>query len=260
MSRHVSAKRRSSAFRPAPESLEDRRVLSWGTIPPSSVNLNASGNDSVSISSFDPDGNYNHTSSITRNEIDYRSFVAERSGSYTFEAKANGSKIDTVAALFSTGGSRLNYNDDASSGTDDSKFTYNLAAGTRYILGVTNYNRSAQGGYRVVISAAKITNSASQGLGRIYASGTASLSGTTLQLDLYGQTKTDFTYADHYIRVKILNRSGNAIHTSYFQQSFRTAGSLVPGSPVSKSQTWYINVSNLNLSTASRLSIEVGQL
>jgi hypothetical protein len=134
-----------------------------------------------------------------------------------------------------------------------------LTAGQRYTVVVSKYTGTSNGRYNLTFSEPTLTVSASQSLGRVYASGSAALAGKTLTLTLYGQTRTSFTYADHFIRVRILDANGQAIHTSSYQRGFRTAGTFVPGSPETKSQTWNIDVSNLNLPRAARLEIVVGQ-
>jgi hypothetical protein len=45
--------------------------------------------DRFTITSFGSDGDFSSSSAITRNEVDYRTFVAQRSGTSTFEASAN---------------------------------------------------------------------------------------------------------------------------------------------------------------------------
>jgi hypothetical protein len=243
-------------FRPTGESLEDRSLMAWGASPPLHVNFSAPGNDRINIAVFDQNGGYSRTNAITHNEVDYRTFVAERSGPYTFQAQANGSRIDTVEALYSNNGTRLAYNDDAN-GSRDSNFTANLVAGRSYVIGVTNFTGSASGSYRITITPPSLYASASTPLGRVYSSGSATLTGTHLQLQLSGQTLNPLSYTDHQIQVRILDRQGNAIHTGSWIRGFRTAGEFIPGSPERDSETWNFDLSSFDLSHASRLSVRV---
>src|SRR5258708_6442934 len=91
--------RRNNARRPAVECLENRVVLSWTAVPPATVNLAAAADDHFNISSFGTAGGFATTSKIASKEVDFHKFTALRTGSYTFEAQASGSGIDTVEAL-----------------------------------------------------------------------------------------------------------------------------------------------------------------
>jgi hypothetical protein len=186
-----------------------------------------------------------------------RTFVAQRSGTYTFEAKANGSKIDTVAALFDTGGKRLAYND-AASNTRYSKFQLELLAGRTYVFDITNQTGSKTGKYRAVITAPVLYAEAETGLGRIMSSGNATLDNANLRLYLYGQTKTSFDFTDHYIEVQILDLNGQPIHTGLWRRVLSTAAFYRPGAPETDFDIWNIDVSYIDLSRASRLSVVVG--
>jgi hypothetical protein len=230
-------------------------LLSWTSTPPSSVNVKAASSDRITITSFDRDGNYSRTNSITRNEVDYRTFIPQRSGVYTFEALAYRSRIDTVAALYDRNGRRLAYNDDVSSNNSNSKFSYSLSAGTTYVFAVTNYKTHPKGGYRVVITAPAVGGTAKVGDIDFYSEATATLNGTNLHLTLYGLAGLPFYVTDHTVEVKILDRSGQPIHIGSYSRSFRTSRVPFDGNPRSDYQEWDINVSNLDLSRASRLSI-----
>ena len=247
--------------RPELESLEGRRLLSWAGIPPSTVSLsiNAPGTDHFTFGTgrAPSSGNYSNTSAITRNEVDYYSFTAQRNGSYTFQASAAGSPIDTVEGLFDIYGRRLAYNDDASRYTYNSKFSYSLHAGTTYWVGITNYSHTSLGSYSMTITAPNLNGYADTGLGaQVYTIASATLSGTNLQLVLYGHNGSDFNYQYHSITVKILDMYGQPIHSGVWYESFQTAGSFIPGTPSDRSQTWNFNVGFLNLTLASRIWVQ----
>lgn len=238
------------------ENLEGREMMSWGSVAPAVL---PSGGDRFTFPTGSASGRYSTTSDITRGENDVYAFTAARTGNFTFDAKkAPGSGIDTVIALYNSSNRLVASNDDGGGGTD-SRMTVNLTAGQRYSVVVSNYTGTRNGRYTLTFSEPTLTVHASQALGRVYARGDASLAGRTLTLNLYGQTRTSFTYADHFVRVRILDASGRAIHTGSYERGFRTAGSFIPGSPETKSQSWTVDVGNLDLTRAARLSIEVGQ-
>jgi hypothetical protein len=251
--------RRKNQFLPGSESLEGRVVMSWAGTPPPSVNVLDAASDRFTITSFGSDGNFSSSNAITRNEVDYRTFVAQRSGTYTFEALANNSRIDTVAAVFSRDGARLAYNDDAGPGTHNSKFTVQLQAGTTYVFGVTNLNRTPTGAYTVKITAPGSFANANVSRGSISTYGSASLQGTNLQLYLAGTNRSNFNVSDHSIEVQLLDLNGRPVHTGSWVRGFRTAGTFVPGNPSAKSDTWNINLSGWDLSRVSRIWVRVSQ-
>ncbi|HQR09287.1 MAG TPA: leishmanolysin-related zinc metalloendopeptidase [Gemmatales bacterium] len=126
------------------ESLEERLTPSWSSVPPSLIAPPASSTAVVQNSQGDATGN----AGIATTEIDWYRFTALASGSATFQALTPSSNLDTVAALYSSTGIRLAYNDDITPGSNrDSRFTVNLNAGQTYYFGVTNYTRSAGGAY-----------------------------------------------------------------------------------------------------------------
>src|SRR5438874_2368883 len=101
-------------FRPSLEGLEDRQLLSWGGASPSVANLSSNNDWHYNINLDPKTANYSQIDSIVNSvEVDYRTFTAPRSGTFTFEAQAYGSNIDTVAGLFNGSGYRLAYNDDS---------------------------------------------------------------------------------------------------------------------------------------------------
>lgn len=238
------------------EDLESRELMSWGAVPPSV--MPTTGGDRFTITRTSNDGVYRDTDQVNRSETDYYKFVAQRTGTYTFQAKkASSSQIDTVVALYNGYGNRIAYNDDANANTTNSKMTANLTAGRTYTFAVTKYNGSANGIYNLTFTPPSIGNSAEVGGGDFYSYGSATLSGTNLQLYLYGYTNDAFSYADHQIEVQILDRSGNPIHTGSWIRGFRTAGDFVPGSPTSDFDTWNFDLSGFDMSRASRIWVRV---
>ena len=184
--------------------------------------------------------------------------MAKRTGTYTFQAMAHGSRIDAVEAIYDLGGHRLGYNDDAASNTLNSRFTLRLQAGQSYVFGVTNHTGSPNGGYQVIIGARASSRRRPPPSARSTPWAAPTLTGTNLQLYLYGQNRTSFSYSDNYIQVQILDSSGRAIHTGYWQRGFRTSGQFIPGNPQAKSMTWNIDVSGFDLSRAYRFNLVVG--
>jgi hypothetical protein len=126
------------------EGLEPRLVLTWVGVPPASVALPASVVAVTLNSAADASG----TAAISSTEVDYYSFTAPRSGSYTISATTPSSSVDTVLGVFSSSGARLAYNDDiAYPSNTDSRVTISLTAGTRYYVGITNYSTASRGSY-----------------------------------------------------------------------------------------------------------------
>lgn len=142
-SKHPS-RRRFPSVRLAVEILEDRMVLSWAGLPPGQIAPPVSA-PTVTANSL---GDVSGAGSIASNEVDYYKFTPTLNGRYQFAATAaGGSGIDTVAAIFTAGGSLLTYNDDISSSNFNSRFSCNLAAGTLYYIGITNWSGTGGGAY-----------------------------------------------------------------------------------------------------------------
>lgn len=247
----------TSRFRPTLETLEDRQLLSWASVPPAVVNLNAPSDTRFNIS-FGTAGGYSQANTITTNEVDYRKFVAQRTGVHTFEAQATaGSRIDTVAGLFDTAGRRLASNDDFG-GSNNSKFTLSLVAGRTYQFGITNFNGSPNGGYRAIITPPSVAVSAFKSGSGFRSTGTATLSGSNLRLKLDATNTTTFGRHTHFIQVQILGLNGTVLFSNVFRKTVDTAGTLVPGTPTSTSKTWDISLASFNLAGASSLRVTVG--
>jgi hypothetical protein len=128
---------------PLVEMLEDRVVPSWGSTPPATITPPSS----YTSVNLDTNGDASGSAAITSNEIDWYKFTVGTGGSFTLDAmKATGSSVDTVAAIYTSTGTRVAYNDDYN-GTTNSHFTATLTAGASYFFGVTNYTGTANGNY-----------------------------------------------------------------------------------------------------------------
>lgn len=132
--------------RPRPlraELLEPRLTLTWGAVPPLFITPPTS---AVGVT-LDAQGDAAGSAAIASTEVDYYSFTATASGSYTISATTPGSSLDTVLGLYSASGQRLSYNDDIARRDRDSRITVNLTEGTTYLVGVTNYSYRTRGAY-----------------------------------------------------------------------------------------------------------------
>src|SRR5262245_39438643 len=89
------------------EALEDRLVPSWTGVPPSAI-VPSAGAVAVSLSGTAAEGD----AAVTANEVDYYTFLAPTSGTYTLSATTPASGLDPVLGVFGSGGQRLAYNDD----------------------------------------------------------------------------------------------------------------------------------------------------
>ena len=150
------------------------------------------------------------------------------------------------------------YNDDANGSTTDSRMVANLVAGRTYTFAISNYLHTQNGLYYLKFSPPTISTSATTDLGRIMASGIATLSGTTLTLDLYGQTMTSFDRSIDFIKVQLFDVHGKQIGTGSWYYSFGTAGQFIPGDPQRNDVSHSFDLSGWDLSGASYLSIQVG--
>ncbi len=125
------------------ETLEERTLLSWSSIPPSLISPPASFVPIGLNAQSDAQG----IAAITANENDFYSFVAPASGSYSFNASTPSSNLDPVLAVFDAYGRRIASSDDISLSDRDSELTVALTAGNRYYFGVTNYVGTSGGSY-----------------------------------------------------------------------------------------------------------------
>jgi hypothetical protein len=89
------------------------------------------------------------TDSIVKSQVDYRTFIAPVSGTYTFEATTPlaESGLDTVVGVFNAAGQLVASNNNISAFDTDSRTTATLTAGDRYYFGVTNLTGSIGGKY-----------------------------------------------------------------------------------------------------------------
>jgi hypothetical protein len=146
---HSSSTRSQTRSRCFIEQLEPRLALTWAGTPPASISppTNAL---SVTLNSAN---SANGAASITTTEVDYYVFTAPVSGTYSIGAATPSSSLDTVLGVFSANGQRLAFNDDISYPSNaDSRVGVNLAAGTQYYVGVTNYASSSRGAYTWAIT------------------------------------------------------------------------------------------------------------
>jgi hypothetical protein len=125
------------------ESLEERLVMSWGSVPPSAIRPPTAPGQVL----LNERGDAQATASIARNEVDYYSLTAPRTGSYRIAASTPGSNLNPVLGVFNAQGRRVAANNDISRTNKDSALTFKLRAGDRYYLGITNYNRTPGGRY-----------------------------------------------------------------------------------------------------------------
>jgi hypothetical protein len=148
--RHI---KRSNGRRLCIEPLEERLALTWAGVPPTSIAV-PTGALAVTLSQNDATG----SATIATTEVDYYSFTAGATGSYTISATTPASSVDTVLGVFSSTGQRLTYNDDISYPSNtDSRVTINLVAGQKYYVGITNYASSSRGAYTWTIDGPAIT-------------------------------------------------------------------------------------------------------
>src|SRR5262245_51742745 len=116
-----NSRRGKSSRRLCMEPLEQRLVLTWAGVPPTTVIPT----NPVAVSLVQNDASGSAT--IATTEVDYYSFVAGTSGSYVISATTPSSNVDTVLGVFNSSGQRLAYNDDISYPSNtDSRVTINL--------------------------------------------------------------------------------------------------------------------------------------
>jgi hypothetical protein len=152
--RHIGGRRRANgARRLCMETLEQRLALTWAGVPPIAITPPTT---PVAVALVQNDASGSAT--IATTEVDYYSFTAIATGSYTISATTPSSSVDTVLGVFSSSGQRLAYNDDISYPSNtDSRVTINLTAGTRYYVGITNYASTSRGSYSWSIDGPAVT-------------------------------------------------------------------------------------------------------
>jgi len=210
--------RRNGTRRLAMESLEQRLALTWAGVPPTAITPPA-GASAVSLVSNDASG----AATIATTEIDYYSFTATATGSYTISATTPSSNLDTVLGIFSATGQRLAYNDDISYPSNtDSRVTINLTAGTRYYVGITNYTTTSRGAYSWSIDGPSVTTTPTDDVyenndtfASAYNLGTLSSTSTISSLvmadaaDWYRFTTTATGTASNTVSISFQNAQGN---------------------------------------------------
>ncbi|HVT28105.1 MAG TPA: pre-peptidase C-terminal domain-containing protein [Lacipirellulaceae bacterium] len=136
------------------ECLEPRLNLTWVGIPPLAIAPPGGAAALTLNAQHDASG----SASIAGTEVDYYSFTANASGTYTISATTPSSNLDTVLGVFSSSGRRLAFNDDISYPSNtDSRVTLNLTAGTQYYVGITNYAGYSRGSYTWMINGPGVT-------------------------------------------------------------------------------------------------------
>jgi len=126
------------------EQLEPRLALTWAGIPPTSISRPT---NAIALTLDNANGATGNAV-IAGTEVDYYSFTATVTGSYTIASTTPSSTLDTVLGVFSASGKRLAFNDDIKPPSDpDSQVALNLTAGTKYYFGVTNYSKTSRGAY-----------------------------------------------------------------------------------------------------------------
>lgn len=211
--------------------LEDRSLMAWSGIPPTTVSIGSS--TAVTLNS---QGDASGAAAIASSEVDYFRFTAGQTGSYRLAATTPSSNLDTVLGVFSSSGQRLAYNDDISSANRDSQLTLNLTAGNTYYFGITNYTGTAGGSYSWLVDGPAPTVAddayeqndsfaAAYNLGSLTA--TRTISGLKMadsqdwfKFTMNGAGATsdyvriDFTHAQGDLDVQLYNASGSLLRTS----------------------------------------------
>jgi hypothetical protein len=125
------------------EALENRCLLSWGSVPPGSIPPDVA---AVTVA-LNAQGN----AAITANEIDY--YILEIPASapavdtYVISVSTPSSNLDTVLGVYNAAGLRIAANDDFSGANRDSRVTLALNAGQRYYFGVSKLAGTPGGSY-----------------------------------------------------------------------------------------------------------------
>ena len=123
------------------EGLEDRQLLSWGSVPPAYIAPPANSPPSIYVYpvALSAPGDAQGPNSNVGGEVDFYRFTTPVAGTYLFDATSPGHAVDTVIAVYDASGNRLGYNDDIAPGNHDSETSVTLYAGQQCYLGVTNY-------------------------------------------------------------------------------------------------------------------------
>jgi Leishmanolysin/Bacterial pre-peptidase C-terminal domain len=254
------------------ETLEPRLALTWGGVPPTSITP-PSNAAAVTLVSNDATG----SASIATTEVDYYSFTATTSGSYTISATTPSSSVDTVLGLFSSTGQRLSYNDDISYPSNtDSRVTINLTAGTKYYIGITNYSSASRGAYTWTIDGPAGTTTTTDdayenndtfatanNLGTITASRTISSLVMADSADWFRFTTSATGTSSSTVSLSFLNSQGNLQLALYNSSGVQVASSLGTGNSESVSLnglaagTYYVDVFGASGATNPNYSLTI---
>ncbi len=224
-------RRASPARRLYMEPLEQRLALTWAGVPPTAISVPTS---PVAIALVQNDATGSAT--IATTEVDYYSFTAGTTGSYTISATTPSSSLDTVLGVFSSTGQRLTYNDDISYPSNtDSRVTLSLTAGTRYYIGITNYASSSRGAYTWTIDGPSTTatptddayenndtQATAYNLGTLTAARTVSSLIMADAADWFSFTTSATGTASNNVSISFLNSQGNLQLALY-----NSAGTLI---------------------------------
>jgi hypothetical protein len=232
------------------EQLESRAMLSWTSVP---VTLGWPSTTNVSFNSNANSG----TAVISNNEVDVYSFVAPRTGTYTFDAAKSGSQVDTIAGLFKWNGDRIAGNDD-SGGTTNSQFTAALTKGTKYAYAITNYTGRSTGGYRWSITGPSLYISENLNKGGVVTFGSGKLSGNNLNLYVSGMNSSNFSKNTHKVEVFLLGADNKPIHSGAFMVSVKTGGTFVSGKG-SDTHSFNFDLSSWDLRKVTNIRIQISQ-
>jgi len=130
--------------------LEERALPSWAGTPPT---LLAPPDNAVKVAITGTKPIKFANAAITKNEVDFFTFVAPTTGSYAFEATTPKSDMDTVLGVFDTGGNRVAFNNNGAGLGTDSLANYSLIAGQKIFFGITNHTDKPGGRYRWQVTA-----------------------------------------------------------------------------------------------------------
>ncbi len=231
---------------PRLECLESRELLSWtpATIP---YQIAAPVGGTVITNN----ALYNH--GVVTTGWQQVTFVANRTGTWTFKVDASGSSIDPILALFGPTGRELGYYGNGQS--HDIACTFQLTAHTRYEFGISNYTGTPNGSFTTAIIGPSdyVGLSNNEGSG-IQSQADAYLNGNTLVVDLYGWNSSNLYKFNHRVYVYLDNASGMPIHTGSFWASGWTYGWLLGGpGTLTMHPTW--DLSSWNLTNVDHIHI-----
>jgi hypothetical protein len=241
------AKRREA--RPTAESLEGRQLMSWS---PNAIPGHLSLAGETTVLNFTSNA-LNGTGAIqSSTDVRYTSFVAPRSGSYTFEMTAQTPGMRPIFGIYNSSGNFL-----AGSYATNTNATWSvyLTQGERTFFEKTNETNSAIGSYTWSVQGPSYyTGNASDG----QTTGEAHLVGNTLTLHMISATSPNaYTTYTHNIAVGFYDKNGHVLTTTNIvSPAVLTSGKYSPGHPTSISDRyWTYDVSNLNLTNLDHITV-----